>query len=120
LVDGTAYVGVRNLNPEVTDFIWYDLTDDGTGYPADACSIAISTLASASAQQGISIEVLTTEGEVFETVCDSDTVMGTTVLDCDEVWEPLVSPDPNDPDAVTQAQPERSAIDPNHRVKDMK
>jgi hypothetical protein len=115
LSDGMAYAGIRDLQPTPGDFTWYDLTDDGTGFPDGACSISIASQAN-----DVSIQVLTTEGEVFETVCEVDTAPGgESVLTCDEVWEELTTPDSGDPDLVNRSQPKLSGADANHRAKGM-
>ncbi|MCH0538187.1 hypothetical protein I3F58_01145 [Streptomyces sp. MUM 203J] len=91
LSDGITYAGIRALTGPNVDrgYVWYDLTDDGEGYPMGACSVSIANQAN-----GTSIQVLTTDGEVYETVCEVEN--STDTLDCDEVWMQLETPEPGD------------------------
>jgi hypothetical protein len=91
LSDGVTYAGIRDLTPAVTGFTWYDLSDTDPEYPENACSVAIS-----SQDNLVSIEVLTTKGDVWETRC---TVVGGNPFDlaCDEDWVELNAPAPGDP-----------------------
>ncbi|WP_037676381.1 hypothetical protein [Streptomyces globisporus] len=72
-------------------FTWYDLTDGdpNNSYPTNACSVSVSSHAN-----DVSIQVLTTDGEVYETVCSVNN--STDTLTCDEVWTLLASPAPGD------------------------
>ncbi|MGP4115329.1 hypothetical protein ACTWP5_31085 [Streptomyces sp. 4N509B] len=111
LTDGIAYAGIKNLTGEVgREFTWYDLTDTPEGgYPADACSISIAELS-----HTVRIEVLTTDGEVYETVCIKGVGEdGADVLDCDGVWEPQSVPDPGDPDLVSSSEPLNGPVLPD-------
>ncbi|MFF9852761.1 hypothetical protein [Streptomyces litmocidini] len=87
--NGITYAGIRQNRPTVGPFTWYDLTDGdpGNSYPANACSVSVSSHAN-----DVSIQVLTTDGRVYETVCSVNN--NTDTLTCDEVWTPLVSPTP--------------------------
>lgn len=103
LTGDTAYAGIKNLTGDVgREFTWYDLTDTPEGgYPTNACSISIAELS-----HTVRIEVLTTEGEVYETVCAKEVgTDGADALDCDGVWEPQTAPDPGDPDLVSNSEP---------------
>ncbi|MFF0723442.1 hypothetical protein [Streptomyces sp. NPDC004134] len=79
---GVTSVGRQDLTPTVGDFVWNDLSDN-TDYPANACSVGITT-------QGndLWVQVLTTDGQVWQTHCD---VPGTT-LTCDEAWIQQTTP----------------------------
>lgn len=116
LSDGVAYAGIRDLTPAPTPWLWYDLTDTETSFPETACSISVA--AQTNAEGGVSVQVLTTEGEVWEINCaidqDPRPEVGF-VLDCDDAWVQRVTPTPgsdgpppaplnrfqNKPDAVT-------------------
>ncbi len=103
LVDGTAYVGIRDLRSQITPFVWQDLTDPAIhpGYPPRACAISI-----AEHNNLVSVEVLTLDGEVYETRCEVDPSGGNQdpgvnfALDCvgtptDDIgpWFQLTSPE---------------------------
>ncbi|WP_208545414.1 hypothetical protein [Streptomyces sp. Tu 2975] len=122
LSDGVAYAGIRSLTgTEPGPFIWYDLTDDpGTNYPDDACAISIASQTNAAG--GVSVQVLTTEGEVFETTCEVGVPGDPFALDCDEVWEELSTPTPGDPpiNGTAAALDRAPGAELNHRAKDMK
>ncbi|MFJ6797476.1 hypothetical protein [Streptomyces sp. NPDC091268] len=84
LTGGKAYAGVRSNTPTVTPFTWYDLTNGGTPpgtFPANACAISIGAQANL-----ISIEVLTTGNQLYETTCNPGVVMGAPVLACTKTW----------------------------------
>ncbi|MFE9562668.1 hypothetical protein ACFYM0_16360 [Streptomyces sp. NPDC006487] len=84
---GVTYAGIRDLQPTVTAWRWYDLTTTGDTYPEDACAVSISEQANI-----VNVEVLTTGGLVYETSCDIDT--GTPdALVCTGVWA-AASPQP--------------------------
>ncbi|WP_302061062.1 hypothetical protein [Streptomyces sp. A3M-1-3] len=99
LVNGITYVGIRGLQSEITPFVWTDLTDPEThpGCPDNACSVSI-----AEHNNLVSVEVPTTDGDVFETRCEVDGSGGgdpNFVLDCvgtptDDIgpWFQLTSP----------------------------
>jgi hypothetical protein len=89
--DGITYAGIRRNRPTVGTFTWYDLTDGdpNNSYPTNACSVSVSSHAN-----DVSIQVLTTDGEVYETVCSVNN--STDTLTCDEVWTLLASPAPGD------------------------
>ncbi|MEU0086863.1 hypothetical protein [Streptomyces sp. NPDC006274] len=90
LHDGVACAGVRDLRPDVGDVIWYDLTDGaGSNFPEGACSISIGS--QSNAEGAVSIEVLTTDGEVWETVCSRNPGNPIT-LTCDSPWVMLTTP----------------------------
>ncbi|MGN9792315.1 hypothetical protein ACTMTU_14630 [Streptomyces sp. OZ13] len=122
LSDDVAYAGIRNLTgTEPGPFIWYDLTDDpGTGFPPNPCAISIASQTNAAG--GVSIQVLTTEGEVFETTCEVGVPGDPFVLDCDEVWTELTTPTPGDPpeNGTATALNRAPGAELNHRAKDMK
>ncbi|MGW0364984.1 hypothetical protein [Streptomyces sp. NPDC002990] len=117
---GTAFAGIRGLTPTPSDYIWYDLTDN-TGpnpsedptYPAGACAISI-----AAQGNNVTIEVLTTGGELYETNCDPQNVMGVDTLVCTEIWT-LVDPGPNGSALRGKSVPSQAGA-LNHRPKDMK
>ncbi|MFJ3922411.1 hypothetical protein [Streptomyces sp. NPDC090022] len=121
LTGGRTYVGLRELSP-TTNWIWYDLTDtespDGRPtYPRSACATAVSA-----ADGIVHVEVLTREGEVWETLCRINTTTNPDSLTCNEQWSRLPSqPDPGDPPPLARFgdQPSRPA-DPNHAPKAMK
>ncbi|MFJ9829266.1 hypothetical protein ACIRSU_33550 [Streptomyces sp. NPDC101160] len=106
--DGITYAGIRKIHPSVGEFTWYDLTDgDPKGsYPTNACSVSVGDHAN-----GTSIQVLTTTGKVYETVCTVNP--NTDTLACDEVWTPLTSPSPGD----LKRRFGLSGADPNHLPK---
>jgi hypothetical protein len=111
LIDGDAYAGTRDpAGNDETEFEWEDLTDN-PGYPADACSIAIS-----SQMNTVSVEVLTLDGSVYETICDLDNAGGDPSIVCDAPWERRVSPQ----DPVNGTAAEQRGTDPNYRAKGMK
>ncbi|AWZ04074.1 MULTISPECIES: collagen-like protein [unclassified Streptomyces] len=84
---GVTYAGIRDLQPNVTPWRWYDLTTTGETYPEDACAVSISEQANI-----VNVEVLTTGGLVYETSCDIDP--GTPdALVCTGVWA-AASPQP--------------------------
>ncbi|MFR9675518.1 hypothetical protein [Streptomyces sp. TR02-1] len=82
LVDGQAFVGDRDLTPTPQNIVWQDVSGNG-GYPDGACDITID-------EQGNTarVKVITTGGDVYETVCD---VTGGDVA-CEEEWGQLASP----------------------------
>ncbi|MEV4679238.1 hypothetical protein [Streptomyces kurssanovii] len=113
LHDDVAYAGVRDLQPDVGDFIWYDLTDGaGANFPDGACSISVGS--QSNAEGAVSIEVLTLDGEVWETVCSQNPGNPVT-LTCNSPWVMLETP-ADDP----QLAAEQRATDPNYRAKGMK
>ncbi|MEU3094176.1 hypothetical protein ABZ690_04935 [Streptomyces sp. NPDC006967] len=74
-------VGIRDLRPSVTPFIFYDLTADES-YPDNACAVSVASQANS-----VSVQVLTTDGDLYETQCDI--VPGAlSTLDCTGVWNP--------------------------------
>ncbi|WP_079168955.1 hypothetical protein [Streptomyces sp. CC210A] len=99
--DGTAWAGVYDFdapNPDEPAYTWYDLTDGAVGYPENPCGISI-----AETMNDVIVEVVTTEGEVYETSCpvvrgEPDT------LDCSDpvVWTPA-SPQPGEEVAARSA-----------------
>ncbi|MDX2563887.1 hypothetical protein PV371_30155 [Streptomyces sp. TX20-6-3] len=100
LSDEVTYVGIRDLIPTVTQFIWYDLTDptDHPGYPANACAVSVASQAN-----NVSVQVLTENGEVWETRCaivpgtpDSLDCIGTPTDNLGP-WTELTTPTPGDP-----------------------
>ncbi|MFD3698344.1 hypothetical protein ACFWUZ_19710 [Streptomyces sp. NPDC058646] len=104
LTGGRAYAGIRNLQVMGSPgpFRWYDLTDTpGNNFPDGACAISIASQTSAAG--GVSIEVLTEDGAVYETTCSIDNEAGNRVLDCTESWVELTPghPAPNDNGTVT-------------------
>ncbi|NYV78955.1 hypothetical protein HW445_32190, partial [Streptomyces sp. UH6] len=101
--NGVAYAGIKNVTGGVgRDFTWYDLTQTpGGGYPEGACGVSVSEVAHV-----VRIEVLTTDGGVYETSCDK--IIGgdgSDQLDCDGVWEPQTIPSPGDPALAAAAEP---------------
>ncbi len=92
--DGTAYAGVYDFNapnPDEPAYTWYDLTDGAVGYPENPCGISI-----AETMNEVIVEVVTTEGEVYETSCEVDRGEPD-LLDCSDpvVWTPA-SPQPGE------------------------
>ncbi|MEU3156277.1 hypothetical protein ACPCAJ_25545 [Streptomyces griseoincarnatus] len=82
--DGVTAVGIRDTRPSVTPFIFYDLSADAS-YPDNACAVSIASQANS-----VSVQVLTTDGELYETQCD--VVPGSPdTLDCDGVWNPTAT-----------------------------
>ncbi|MGW0393855.1 hypothetical protein ACWDYJ_23740 [Streptomyces sp. NPDC003042] len=112
--DGVAYAGVRR--PGLTGFTWYDLTDEGQGFPENPCSISV-----ASSDNVVSIQVQTTEDELYETICVVTIAPGggPVSLTCDENWTQLDTPTPGDPGNNAAQQP-LSTGDTNQRPKDKK
>ncbi|MET9695134.1 hypothetical protein ABZY81_43380, partial [Streptomyces sp. NPDC006514] len=68
LTPGQTWVGVRDLQgpSNHTSFSWHNLTDPTAhpGYPDNACGVTISQQT-----ESVAIDVVTTDGEVFETWC---------------------------------------------------
>ncbi|MEV6648967.1 hypothetical protein [Streptomyces sp. NPDC051219] len=85
LVNGRAYAGRRIINVRPPGrFFWQNLTTSrNPGYPRNACGISISAI-------GLHawIRVVTTDGRVYETHCDTPRP----TLYCDERWVQLVRP----------------------------
>ncbi|MGW0389428.1 hypothetical protein ACWDYJ_00735 [Streptomyces sp. NPDC003042] len=95
LSDDVAYAGIRNTQPNLTPFLWYDLTDTESGFPEGACAISVAS--QTNAPGGVSIEVLTTEGEIFEILCEINEDPDPTVravLECEDEWTQLTTPTP--------------------------
>jgi hypothetical protein len=80
IVDGRAYAG--EWVPHLKTIAWQDLSDN-KGYPSNACDITLS-------EQGNSawIKTITTDGQVYETTCDTT---GTNFT-CNKRWTKLGSP----------------------------
>ncbi|MFD6972233.1 hypothetical protein [Streptomyces sp. NPDC059979] len=115
--DTNAYAGIRRLTgPEAGSWLWYDLTTNDTGqFPDGACSISIGHQANT-----LAIDVVTTEGVIWETSCDVNPGPGT--LTCDGVWSPITTqPEEGDPNLrrATATAPIRP-MDPNHLPKQLK
>ncbi|WP_326589174.1 hypothetical protein [Streptomyces sp. NBC_01294] len=115
--DTNAYAGIRRLTgPNAGTWLWYDLTTNDAGqFPDGACSISIGHQANV-----LAIDVVTTEGVIWETSCDVNPGDGT--LTCDGVWSPLTSqPEEGDPNLRRAAAtaPVRP-MDPNHLPKQLK
>ncbi|MFE4048916.1 hypothetical protein [Streptomyces sp. YIM B13518] len=82
--NGVTAVGIRDTQPNVTPFIFYDLTADPS-YPENACAVSVASQANL-----VSVQVITTDGDLYETQCDI--VPGTPdTLDCDGVWNPTAT-----------------------------
>ncbi|WP_078864583.1 hypothetical protein [Streptomyces roseus] len=96
LSETITYAGIRDLTPSPTNWRWYDLTDTGDTYPADACAVSISSQANI-----VNIEVLTTGGDIWETSCTINP--GTPdALTCNEVWTPATpQPTPGSNGVIT-------------------
>jgi hypothetical protein len=80
IIDGRAYAG--EWVPHLKNIVWQDLSDN-KGYPPKACDITLS-------EQGNSawIKAVTTDGQVYETTCDTT---GTNFT-CNKPWTKLSSP----------------------------
>ncbi|MFI8370371.1 hypothetical protein [Streptomyces sp. NPDC085466] len=121
LSDGVTYAGIRDLTPNVTPFIWYDLTDPTLhpGYPSNACAVSVASQAN-----NVSVQVLTENGEVWETRCEI--VPGTPdALDCvgepmDDIgpWFELTTPTPGDPPLKKGAAKDKAPTDKGDKTKD--
>lgn len=87
-----AFAGIRTVPGGVFD--WENISDTGTTFPANACSISVS---SNGLVNTASVQVLTTTGTVFETTCTlTFAVVGPPAvppsLACTEVWTQQVTP----------------------------
>ncbi|MEV7414355.1 hypothetical protein [Streptomyces sp. NPDC089919] len=70
MINGIAYVGIRGIQPQATNFDWHNLTNPARnpGYPTGvACGIAVDEHSN-----GANIEIATTTGQVWETFCTID------------------------------------------------
>ncbi|MFC9844097.1 hypothetical protein ACFWFF_10640 [Streptomyces sp. NPDC060223] len=77
-----AYAGRRDNQPDLGDYAWTDLSDNGN-YPDNVCGISISAQGNDS-----SIKVVTTEGDIWETLGDTN---GNNFSWTDE-WDPVDAP----------------------------
>ncbi|MGW0393868.1 hypothetical protein ACWDYJ_23815 [Streptomyces sp. NPDC003042] len=78
ITDGVTYAGIRNAFQGSVQ--WHNLTDPMAhpNYPSTACGVAISTSGTA-----VTVEVSTTDGQVWQTWCNMDTTNPTIPeLDC--------------------------------------
>lgn len=85
--DGYTAVGIRDLQPEVTPFTFYDLTTDES-YPDNACAVSVASQANL-----VSVEVLTTDGVLYETPCTINPG-SPDALTCSGVWTPTEIEEP--------------------------
>ncbi|MBX9395043.1 hypothetical protein K4749_15880 [Streptomyces sp. TRM72054] len=96
--DGITYAGIRDVRPgEDHTMRWTDLSglED---YPGDACGVSINEHSQGNQDlAGIKIDIITTEGLVFETICTESHAANTpATLTCPGPWVPLNSPEPGD------------------------
>ncbi|MFG2298857.1 hypothetical protein [Streptomyces sp. NPDC048603] len=112
LTDGTAWGGVRGLQPEVGPFTWENLGAVET-FPDNACAISVASQANL-----VSFQVLTTDSDLFETTCEINN-SDNTLENCSGVWEEVTFPE-NPPLFRSNGAPMVPGMDPNHRPKSMK
>ncbi|MFD9218475.1 hypothetical protein ACFWDI_00230 [Streptomyces sp. NPDC060064] len=97
--DGTIWVGVRGLTPQVDPFDWTDITTLGVDPPVTIEGACDATIDERTPNQ-VFVEVITTSGQVWETLCDvdrgdeavnpppgtTDPAFAAASLDCDGTW----------------------------------